>query len=74
MSLPIRHKRFHERLDICRSNQCGHYGPDERGRVGCLLHPVGPCRIDSHIMDGKGCLADPPLFCTSVVDIQLKAR
>lgn len=50
---------FHECINRCR-NACEHYGPDERGRVGCLLLTLEtglcPCRIEDHIFEGGGCL------------------
>jgi len=59
-------EHFLKCISICRSNACGHYGPDGRGRVGCLLVKGCPCRIDSRLLSGGGCLADPPLFPPSV--------
>ena len=53
---------FRESLDICRSNRCGHWGINEQGRRGCLLHAQCPAKIDAHLMAGGACLSDPQQF------------
>lgn len=50
------------KLSICESNQCGYFGPDSRGRVGCLLIDGCPRRYRDHIAIGGGCLSPTPLF------------
>lgn len=56
---------FDKCIKICKT-QCPHYGADRLGRVGCLVlwKCTGKCptRIEDHLLDGGGCLADPPLF------------
>lgn len=60
------HRRTADECDrliaICRSGRCGHWGTDDHGRTGCLMHPRCPRRIDEHLALGGGCLSTPPLF------------
>ena len=51
---------------ICETNECGYWGADQLGRVGCRLIKGCPCRITDHIMIGGGCLRkSDPLFLSS---------
>lgn len=49
-------------IAICRRNECGNWGENRRGQEGCLLHPLKPCGIESHLISGGGCFAEQPLF------------
>lgn len=55
---------------ICRTNRCGHFVTHPKR--GCDLHPITPCRIDTHLLRGGGCLADPPLFDRKPIPIVTK--
>ena len=55
-------QHFLKCMPNCWDNRCGHYVADASGKVGCELKPgCGAC-IDSHVLGGGGCFANPPLF------------
>ena len=55
-------QHFRKSIAICRTGECGHWGVGKNNTLGCLLHEICPGKIDSHLLNGSGCLADPPLF------------
>lgn len=47
--------KFHEAIAICQG--CERWNGD-----GCLLLQETPCQIESHLLEGGGCVDDPPKF------------
>jgi len=55
-------------LPIC--HLCQHFAAyDSDGNCGCLLlrsnYNICPGKIGKHLLHGKGCLANPPLFLSA---------